>query len=544
MKNEGISRKQFLARAAAGFGLLAIGNAACLSSVKDKSGIKVRMLGPDHSFGHQLRNLHALKPTKKISTKLLIVGGGIAGLACAWMLKRKGFEDFILLELEAELGGNSRAGKMADIEHPWGAHYLPLPDTTNKVLLDFLQETGVLQGYDPTGKPIYDQIHLCHSPQERLQIHGKWQKGIVPNLGVPGQELAQIDAFAERIKAFKEKVGADGKAAFCIPAENSSNDPDLNALDAISMKEWLLQNGWDSPHLHWYIDYCCRDDYGMEAADCSAWAGIHYFASRKGKAANAEENALLTWPEGNAWLARKLQSKMSKSQIQCGTMVANLQSTEDGITAIALEKDKAEEILEIKANAAVFAGPQFVAARLIPERKSIADNFSYAPWMVANIQVQLKGNPLLNDIHWDNVCYGRKSLGYVHAAHQQIGQQYPDQTVLTWYEPLSQLSPKAGRDAALNNDANYWRDYILQDIEFAHPGITPYISAIDIWPWGHAMIRPVPGLIKGDSLKAARKPQGNIHFAHSDLSGISIFEEAFHRGITAAADILQKFELG
>ncbi len=544
MKNEGISRKQFISRAAAGLGLLAISGTGCLSSNSSTSDIKLRLLGPDHDFGHQLRKMKSLQPTQTITTQVLIVGGGIAGLACAWMLQKQGFEDYLLVELEAELGGNSRAGKMAGIEHPWGAHYLPLPDTSNKVLLDFLQETGVLIGYDPTGKPIYDELHLCHSPQERLQIHGKWQKGLVPNLGVPGSELSQIEAFSKVIEAFKQKIGSDGKPAFCIPAENSSNDSEIVDLDALSMKAWLLQQGWDSEHLHWYIDYCCRDDYGMEAADCSAWAGIHYFASRKGTAANAEENALLTWPEGNAWLARKLKVKMTKTQVKCGTMVASLNSHDNGVTALALEKDQLDQVLAINSEAAVFAGPQFVAARLIPERKAIANTFSYAPWMVANIQVQLKGNPLLNKIHWDNVCYGRKSLGYVHAAHQQIGQQYPDQTVLTWYEPLSQMKPKEGRELALKQDASYWRDYILEDMEYAHPGISKYISAIDIWPWGHAMIRPTPGLIKGKSLKEAQQPQGNIYFAHSDLSGISIFEEAFHRGITAAEAILKKFDLG
>ena len=37
-----------------------------------------------------------------------------------------------------------------------------------------------------------------------------------------------------------------------------------------------------TPHLRWYLDYCCRDDYGAGAAQVSAWAGLHYFASRHG----------------------------------------------------------------------------------------------------------------------------------------------------------------------------------------------------------------------------------------------------------------------
>ena len=44
-----------------------------------------------------------------------------------------------------------------------------------------------------------------------------------------------------------------------------------------------------------------RDDYGALAADTSAWAGIHYFASRE-----PEEKGPITWPEGNGWITRRL----------------------------------------------------------------------------------------------------------------------------------------------------------------------------------------------------------------------------------------------
>jgi hypothetical protein len=36
----------------------------------------------------------------------------------------------------------------------------------------------------------------------------------------------------------------------------------------------------------------------------------------------------------------------------------------------------------------------------------------------------------------------------------------------------------------------------------------------------------------------AQKPFRNIHFAHSDLSGIALFEEAFFHGNKTASEIL------
>lgn len=62
-----------------------------------------------------------------------------------------------------------------------------------------------------------------------------------------------------RIKALR---GKDGKRPFAFPLTMSSADPQWGALDRISLKQWMEQNGYRSPMLFWYLDYCCRDDYG------------------------------------------------------------------------------------------------------------------------------------------------------------------------------------------------------------------------------------------------------------------------------------------
>jgi len=56
--------------------------------------------------------------------------------------------------------------------------------------------------------------------------------------------------------------------------------------------------------------------------------------------------------------------------------------------------------------------------------------------------------------------------------------------------------------------------------------------------WGHAMARPAPGLFFGGARAAARQPFRGIHFAHTDLSGIALFEEAFYHGARAADEAL------
>jgi hypothetical protein len=52
------------------------------------------------------------------------------------------------------------------------------------------------------------------------------------------------------------------------------------------------------------------------------------------------------------------------------------------------------------------------------------------------------------------------------------------------------------------------------------------------------MIRPRPNFIHGTSRAAARRPFRSVHFAHTDLSGLALFEEAFDHGLRAAEEVL------
>jgi hypothetical protein len=54
------------------------------------------------------------------------------------------------------------------------------------------------------------------------------------------------------------------------------------------------------------------------------------------------------------------------------------------------------------------------------------------------------------------------------------------------------------------------------------------------------MISPIPDFIFGENRKnAAKNIDNRIFFAHSDLAGISLFEEAFHQGIAVVENVLK-----
>src|SRR5262249_43822993 len=149
------------------------------------------------------------------------------------------------------------------------------------------EELGIIEGWDAAGDPVYNDLYLCHEPQERLLKDGSFQEGLVPSRGLQPDEKHEIAQFFELIQQWRAKTGKDGKPLFAIPVDLSSGDEELLALDRMSMAEWLRAAGFHSKPLRWYVNYCCKDDYGSTIDDVSAWAGIHYFAGRRGVAANA-----------------------------------------------------------------------------------------------------------------------------------------------------------------------------------------------------------------------------------------------------------------
>jgi hypothetical protein len=56
---------------------------------------------------------------------------------------------------------------------------------------------------------------------------------------------------------------------------------------------------------------------------------------------------------------------------------------------------------------------------------------------------------------------------------------------------------------------------------------------------GHAMVRPSVGAVFSDERARLKRSTDALQFAHSDVSGLSLFEEAQYRGVTAADRVLR-----
>ena len=519
-------------------------------------------VGAQAARGHRLRAADAGPGDGAASVRragVLVVGAGIAGLAAARALAQAGVDDVHVLDLEDGAGGNSRGHSMGTMACPLGAHYLPVPAPDNAELVELLHALGL--STLEHGQPVYDERHLCHSPQERLHVAGHWHDGLLPPVqALPAAQRAATLAEYRRFSAEIQSWSVPG--AFTLPTARGRWSAALAGLDAVPFAAWLDAKGYTTSALRWYLDYCCRDDYGAGAARVSAWAGVHYFASRNGFRAPGEaadeHDAVLTWPEGNAWLARRLAQPLGE-RVHTGRLATRIEEggRDVGVDVWCAEDGHTERW---SASQVVLAVPLFVAVRLLRQPPAAlvpaCAGMRYAPWLVSNLQLDaaLQDRPGAAP-SWDNVFYDAgpdgppdaaglpPTLGYVDAMHQST-RSVPGPTVLTAYWALggqSETQAAALRARLLNAPWSDWASAVVQGLARVHPDLPDKLQRVDLMRYGHAMSIPVPGQRGSAALRALAQPQRRVHFAHADLSGYSVFEEAYGQGCRAAQDVRRAF---
>ena len=464
-------------------------------------------------------------PARWREHQVAIVGGGIAGLAAAWELRRRGITDVVVFELDEVAGGTARGGESAVTRYPWGAHYIVAPQHDQPNLIALLEELGAIERYLPDGTPVASEALRCRELEERVFYRGRWYEGLYLEAGASAEDRRQHEAWKREIARWAAFRDGAGRRAFSLPVSAASELPDLRALDGLSFGTWLDARGYTSERLRWLCDYACRDDYALTAADTSAWAGLFYFASRRSGIGTTYQS-VLTWPDGNGALVRHLAGR---ARIETG--VAVTRAFEDGT----LHAIGPGGPFGVRARRVVVAVPGFVADRLVPGRPALPAD--YGAWAVANLHLRSRppeafGAPPA----WDSVFRDSPSLGYVSATHQRGQDRGP--TVWTWFYPFTGPGADARRQVA---GASYedWAEVVLTDLERAHKGIRERVERMEIAFWGHGMIRPRPGALFHPARAARLLPRGRVHFAHTDLSGVALFEEALDHGVRAAREIAE-----
>ena len=566
-----MQRRSVLKGAAALAGSSALAGCKPAPPSTSTAHIQGGFVGQAWERGHAMRDrlaqgLPLPAPSRTHRVQVLIAGGGIAALSAARALRLAGASDVALLELEDQAGGNSRGGTVQGLRCPLGAHYVPVPGDSAPEVQDLLEELGVRQRV--AGRWQYKDEYLCFSPQERLFIHGEWQEGLLPTQDVAASTIAQYQRFAQLVDS------AMRAQPFSMPVMRSWQAqgglaPAHQALDAIPFDTWLAQHQLDDPLLRWYLDYACQDDFGAGCVQVSAWAGLHYFASRHGFQApgmpDDAHDSVLTWPQGNGWLSEQLSAPVQAAGwLHSGHTVMRIAETRQGVEIDSFNH-ASQSMERWQAAHCIVALPTFIAAHVVQDPpdflRAAVQALDWAPWQVTNVHIRapLRDRPGA-ELAWDNVLYddvAHGGLGYVNAGHQRLNAMQQLPTVLTCYRALGGNAPGASaRSARQQLLAQTWeaaRDQTLATLARAHADIYEKTTHVEVMRYGHAMAIPRPGTqtvlsrigqpatsakrparINGERLQALPTPStGRLHFAHSDWSGYSVFEEAFTRGLYA-----------
>src|SRR5262249_2772206 len=221
-----------------------LGMPAAMAACRDDEKPRLpdgEIVGASDAIGHRIPDGVRVEPAegRREKTSIVIVGGGVAGLAAGYRLLKRGFEDFVLLELEQAPGGTSRSGRSELTAYPWGAHYLPAPMKENVDLICLLDEMGMLEGADSEGQPLVSEQFLCRDPEERTFYRGRWHEGLFMRAGAGPDDLAQWERFNAEVNRWVGWRDAKGRRAFAIPIATGSDDAEVTVLDRISISEWL-----------------------------------------------------------------------------------------------------------------------------------------------------------------------------------------------------------------------------------------------------------------------------------------------------------------
>lgn len=513
--------------------------AACQSN-SENNEIAGEIVGANVNVGHLLRENRSpeVPADNWENVKVAIIGGGAAGLSAAYKFTKENYNDFVLLELEDKTGGTAQSGESNIVNYPWGAHYLPVPFRENSELIALLNEMDLTEGVNERGEVIVKEQFLCREPEERVFYKGRWYEGLYLNAGASETDKNQLKAFQNEIDFWMNWRDERGRRAFTLPVANCSNDAKVVALDKISFADWLRRKNFTSERLFWYCDYATRDDYGLKLEQTSAWAGLFYFCSRV-RSSGEESQAFITFPEGNGRFVNFLADKI-KDKTRLKNIALEIIPNETSVDVIYLNTET-KEIRGLHCDKAIFAAPVFTAKYLIRDFKmnppAFLSEFEHNAWFVANLFLKNRPtNRFAKDfpLAWDNVLYESPSLGYVNSTHQK-GSDY-GAAVFTYYYPMCAEENARAKLFAL--DHRELADIVISDLSRAHPNIRELVEKIDVMRWGHAMISPRTNFLWSGAREQAGKPFRNIHFAHSDLSGIALFEEAFYQGVRAASEII------
>jgi protoporphyrinogen oxidase len=454
--------------------------------------------GEDNKICHEIRdqgNQIFTRPAVSARYDVVIVGGGVSGLAAAYRLQHR---DVLLLEKEPHWGGNAYAMDYDGCTYATGSAFLQ----KDEYAYSFAKEIGLnpLPIDNPDGSIIRGEF-----------IADTWGEGL--------NKLPYPPLIRDAFKRFKKEmltidVENRGRELFNVPFS------EFMRLYPTELKQW-----WDNYG---------PSNWGATSNETAAAVGIRELQDI---ADEHHENLRYTWPGGLGTITRKLaeilQTHYGERMRASAITVAVVNGKED----VQVTYFDAGELKTVSAKAVIMATPKFITRRIVeglPDKQSEAmHQIRYIPYPVVNL---IFDKPVFNH-GYDTWCPGNAFTDLIVAdwvVRHESGykQKY---NILSCYTPMKEedrgylLTESSARKIAAN---------VLTDFQKLMPGLNADPIEVHIYRRGHPLYMSTPGLYT-EVQPLVRRPLDRVFFANTDSEGP---ESTTNEGILAAQRAVKQAE--
>jgi protoporphyrinogen oxidase len=452
----------------------------------------------DNRICHQVRDKGSgffARPPASARHDVVIVGGGVSGLAAAYRLQHR---DFLLLEKEPHWGGNAYAMEYSGSTYATGSAFL----AKDEYAYHFAKEIGL--------EPL-----PVNSPDASI-IHGEL---ILDTWGDGLSRLPYAELVRESFKKFKsEMLGIDVDKR----RKELFNKPFSDFLKPYPEE---LTRWWDN---------FGPSNWGATSEETAAGLAIEALQEMVEESRSDDR---YTWPGGLGAITKKLAELLEtkyQDHMQTGaTIVAVVSEKED----VHVTYMVGGELKTVTAKAVIMATPKFITRRIVeglPDEQSDAmQQIRYIPYPVANL---IFDKPVFNH-GYDTWCPGNRFTDVVVAdwvIQKRPGYQQKF-NILSCYTPMkeaerSQLLSDAGARRVAAN--------VLSDFQKLMPGLNVDPVEVHIYRRGHPLYMSTPGLYT-QVQPLARHSMDRVFFANTDSEGP---ESTTNAGILAAQRAVKEVE--
>lgn len=447
---------------------------------------------------------HGGVPAARETVPLVVIGGGMSGLATAWLLR-----DLhpVVLEQAAQFGGNSKAERWNGIEYALGAAYLAKPEPGSELQEKF---------YGPLGA----DRRWREASEDPVVLGGRLLTGFWEGTTDPGRRPEFERARAYFLRVLEERYPD-------VPWEPGGDLTleEVARLDESSFRQDLERElGTLHPHIETLLEHYCWSTFGGSLSEISAAAALNSYA--------AEFGGICALPGGNAAIADTLLAELARAlpagHLRPGTMALDVRLSEGGVQVVVT--GRTGDLGTIEARAVVMACPKLVAKRIIPDlaadQRAAMNRIRYRAYVVANLLLTSPAPAPSLDVYLlgdgttsrdTRAAAALQGVTDVVIGHWAQG-GHPTHSVLTLYRAFPFDD---GTVRLLDPDAHgrLGRELAAQVPALLAPlGVSPdAVSELRIARWGHALPLAEKGLIADGTCALARRAiGGRVFFIEQD----------------------------